>query len=75
VFSVSSVVRIVWKLILAKIELRQKVETNVLESVDTTILGRDLAHELGGTTDHFIQVLDDQVVDSLRAQERFGNSV
>jgi hypothetical protein len=47
----------------------------VLESVDTTILGRDLAHELGGTPDHFIQVLDDQVIDLPRAQKRFGNSV
>jgi ATP phosphoribosyltransferase len=60
---------------LADIELCEKVETNVLESVDTAIIGRDLAHELSGTTDHFVEVLDNQVIDLLRAQERFGHSV
>ena len=47
----------------------------MLESVDTTIICRDLAHELSSATNHFIEVLDDQVIDLLRAQKRFGHSV
>ena len=43
----------------ADIELRHQVETNVLERVDTAIIGGDLPHELSGTPDHFIKVLDD----------------
>ena len=60
---------------LANIELCHQVETNVFESVDTTIIAGDLAHELSGTPDHFLKVLDDQIVNLPGAQERFGNSV
>ena len=44
----------------------------MLEGVGPTIIAGDLAHELGGTTDHFIEVLDDQVVNLLCTQQRFG---
>ena len=47
----------------------------MLEGVGPTIIAGDLAHELGGTTDHFIEVLDDQVVNLLCTQQRFGYSV
>ena len=40
-----------------------------------TIIARDLAHELSGATDHFVEVLDDQVVNLLCPQKRFGYSV
>ena len=47
----------------------------MLEGVDTTIIRRDFAHELSSATNHFIEVLDDQVIDLFCAQERFGNPV
>ena len=45
------------------------------EGMGPMIIARDRAHELNGTTDHFIQVLDDQVVNLLSPQKRFGYSV
>ena len=60
---------------LANIELRHEVETDMLESVDPAIFGRDLAHELSSATDHLIEILDDEVIDLLRPQQRFGHSV
>ena len=47
----------------------------MLEGVGPTIIARDLAHELSGTTDHFVEVLHDQVVNLLCTQQRFGYSV
>jgi hypothetical protein len=73
VFSVSSVSSVVSRL--ADIKLRHQVETDVLESVNATIIGGDFAQELSGTPDHLIKVLDNQVIDLLGAQERFGHSV
>jgi hypothetical protein len=43
--------------------------------VGPTIIARDLAHELSGATDHFVEVLDDQVVNLLCTQKRFGYPV
>jgi hypothetical protein len=39
----------------------------MLEGVRSTVTAADLAHELSGTTDHFVEVLDDQAV--MRAVE------
>jgi hypothetical protein len=43
--------------------------------VGLTIIARDLAHELSGATDHFLEVLDYQVINLLCTEERFGYSV
>jgi hypothetical protein len=43
--------------------------------VGPTIIARDFAHELSGATDHFVEVLDDQVVNLLCTQKRFGYPV
>jgi hypothetical protein len=47
----------------------------MLEGVGPTIIARGLAHELSGTTNHFVEVLDDQVVNSLCTHKRYGYSV
>ena len=47
----------------------------MLEGLGPTIIARDLAHELSGATDDFIEVLDDQVINLLCTQKRFGYSV
>ena len=60
---------------LADIELSHEVETDMLESVDSAVLGRELAHELCSATHHLVKVLDNKVIDLLGAQKRFGNSI
>jgi hypothetical protein len=47
----------------------------MLQRVQPAIIAREPAHELNGATDHFIEVLDHQVIDLLYAEEvRLFNS-
>ena len=47
----------------------------MLEGVGSAIIARDLAYELSGTTDHFVEVLNHQVVYLLCPQKRFCHSI
>ena len=47
----------------------------MLEGLEPTIIARDLAHEISGTTNHFNDILDDQVLNLLCTQKTFGYSV